>query len=809
MITFSNLTLKGSIQFVENMAFNGGAIALFLPSKLNLIPSTNVSFILNYAYYTGGALHVEDDVNMHCSDSDIPITNECFISIRGYATDLTNISLFFVNNSAAYNGSTIYGGELNKCRLWFTTNDDTDQCGNRVHGTYSDNALQAFLHISKIHKYPPTSLNISSPGQQIRVCHGYEKTKIHDDDPSVIYEVNVHPGGQFYIPVTAVGQANSAVPAKLLHVPTSPLTKYLQFRLSPESQNLDNICTNASFRLYSTNVSKRHGVRFKLFPNSDCLSITPTRTLSIFILPCPLGFILTKQQQKCSCDVRISKFTSECYIDNISIGRMYNNFWISKDCNDTIILHEFRCPLDYCKSDLVNTTLESPSKQCDFNRNGTLCGRCKTNFSLALGSLHCLPCSNNYIALLIPFALAGAFLIAILSILHLTVASGTLSGLIFYANIIQANHQVFFPRATANLATHFISWLNLDLGMETCFYDGMDIYAYSWLQFLFPFYIWSIICAIILISRYSKTFAKILGHNPVAVLATLLLLSYSKILKAIIVPLSWTSLTYYNTTDEYHHKVWLYDGSVGFFQEPKHATLGLFAIITLIVFVLPYIFLLLCGHWLQGFSNWWALSWLNKIKPIMDAYYAPYKKETRYWIGLLLLSRLGLFLTFAINTLGSATINILAVSTVAAALLALQSRIYERRFNDILESISLLNLCIFSIATFYLKKGDHDDGGKSQLYLSSISVAIAFLSFIVILLYHLILRIRSTNVWNDNCKPFIHNQTHGRHLIRNLVTDINTDTQANSDNDNVCATPTSTVVDIRLREPLIELNEAK
>ena len=137
------------------------------------------------------------------------------------------------------------------------------------------------------------------------------------------------------------------------------------------------------------------------------------------------------------------------------------------------------------------------------------------------------------------FALAGVALIATISLFQLIVSVGTLHGLFFYAklNIIQANHQAFFPRATINFFTVFISWLNLDIGIETCFYDGMDIYAYSWFQFLFPFYLWLLVGCIVLLCRYFQSIAKRLGQNPVAVLATLFLMSYSKILSAVIVPL--------------------------------------------------------------------------------------------------------------------------------------------------------------------------------------------------------------------------------------------------------------------------------
>ena len=119
--------------------------------------------------------------------------------------------------------------------------------------------------------------------------------------------------------------------------------------------------------------------------------------------------------------------------------------------------------------------LDDPNSQslCDFNRSGILCGSCRNSLSLALGSLHCIACSNFYIFLVVPFALAGVALVAVILLLRLTVDVGTINGLLFFANIVQANRQAFFPRSI-NFFTVFISWLNLDLGIETCFCDGLS-----------------------------------------------------------------------------------------------------------------------------------------------------------------------------------------------------------------------------------------------------------------------------------------------------------------------------------------------
>jgi len=78
--------------------------------------------------------------------------------------------------------------------------------------------------------------------------------------------------------------------------------------------------------------------------------------------------------------------------------------------------------------------------------------------------------------------------------------------------------------------------------VETCFFKGMDAYSKTWLQFVFPVYIWVIVGLIILASHFSRRFTKLLGNNPVSVLATLILLSYARILRSLIAAIYITYL---------------------------------------------------------------------------------------------------------------------------------------------------------------------------------------------------------------------------------------------------------------------------
>ena len=59
---------------------------------------------------------------------------------------------------------------------------------------------------------------------------------------------------------------------------------------------------------------------------------------------------------------------------------------------------------------------------------------------------------------------------------NLTVSQGTINGLVFYANIVRGNQAVFFLPGDTNILTAFIAWLNLNLGIGTCFADGLNGY---------------------------------------------------------------------------------------------------------------------------------------------------------------------------------------------------------------------------------------------------------------------------------------------------------------------------------------------
>ena len=175
------------------------------------------------------------------------------------------------------------------------------------------------------------------------------------------------------------------------------------------------------------------------------------------------------------------------------------------------------------------------------------------------------------------------------------------------------------------------AWLNLDLGIETCFFSHLDMFWKVLLQFAFPLYIWLLVTAIILLSRYSTVAARLSGSNSVPVLATLFLLSYAKVLSTIIIVFSFTSLE----AEKISPLVWPHDGNLRFLQG-KHIALVVVSTLFALFYIIPLTLLLLFAPVLQRAHNKKIVRLVQRLKPLLDAFQGPYKDRFHWWPGLML-----------------------------------------------------------------------------------------------------------------------------------------------------------------------------
>ena len=200
------------------------------------------------------------------------------------------------------------------------------------------------------------------------------------------------------------------------------------------------------------------------------------------ILDCPLGFEIHRESKTCTCLHYLQLVSKDINCDNFhhTIKRP-TSIWIGNFSKQIVVSN---CPFDYCSQSVLEIKMTSQDDQCNSNRSGIPCGGCRNGLSVIFGTSICEECSNTYLLLILPFMLAGIGLVILSLKCNLTVSTGTLNGLIFYANIVQVNSKVFFrsypPSYLSNLTyvlSVFIAWINLDFGIPVCFAKNLNTFG--------------------------------------------------------------------------------------------------------------------------------------------------------------------------------------------------------------------------------------------------------------------------------------------------------------------------------------------
>ena len=423
-----------------------------------------------------------------------------------------------------------------------------------------------------------------------------------------------------------------------------------------------------------------------------------TEFFYVTLLPCPTGFTLLKSDGLCQCDpVLLAPIASikVCNINEQTILRQPNSWITGTTVNNS---HTYNvsssCPFDYCSPHSSYINPSNPDSQCQFNRTGVLCGQCQQGLSAVLGSSQCKMCSSIYLLLVIPIAVAGIALVIVLFVLNLTVTDGDINAFLLYVNILSINTPVFFPKERF-IKYALVSLANLDLGIETCFYDGMDDYAKMWLQLTFPAYLILIATTLIMASRYSIRIQRLTARRALPVLATLFLLSYTKVLRTISSVLFFyfeiISLPSEDTTI-----VWSVDTSAPLFgiKFTLIFVVSLFLFLILLFFNIILVFTRILSYF----------KCINRFKPMLDAYQGPYKDKYYYWTGLQLVMRA---VFFGLSALDRNT-NLMISSVLLATASSIHGAMFPFKNNakNIQELLMMLNLNCLFIFSLYTTSND-------------------------------------------------------------------------------------------------------
>lgn len=796
----SNITIEGTANFTNNEAENGGGVSLESNTKIveNSIQKNVIVFTSNRARNHGGALFIDDattpDLCAAVIAGNESPTAECFTA--------ASVSYAFSNNYASASGSNLFGGLLDRCTVH----------GEHIQWNESKSGVSTFQKQSNINKSDLDTV-WSHP---VLMCFCRDNLPDCDYHPG---HIQVSRGKGFTLELTAYDQVRHTVNATIYSSLSSSAGGLGEDQVI---QHINRACTELHFNLFTPIESTYLTLSLEGPCNVAGISKAVVRIDNICY--CPIGFqILRSNKAVCDCicdEVLLPYEKTECNTTTNSIIRK-DNFWLTYINNTNgssgYVIHP-NCPFDYChppeKHVSINLNLPHGSDaQCASNRSGTLCGYCKPGLSVSLGSTHCLRCPTYWPGLLVVIILvailSGIGLIVLMLILNLTVAVGTLNAIIFYANIVAANKGVLFPTSEeTSFAYVIVSWLNFDLGIDVCFLNGMDTYLKTWFQLAFTGYIIFLVFVTIQLSHRFDRFGRLIGKkDPVATLATLVLLSNTKLITLLQTIISTFLPVVLKFPDGSQQLLWLPDATVAYLS-PKHALLLITATLVILVGFI-YSILVFSWQWIL-YCPRKRVKWI-KLSSFFESYHVPYNPKHRYWTGLLLFVRGTIYLISAFNSPGDPRITLLSTNFIVSFLLFYIAifgiRMYKSWLMNAMETATYINIIILAIFAQYYSE------------VITVSVGIIFVQLLAVILYHIytyanikiLSRIQNSSGYKKLKKilPSEHVHYPSHRVPADLTTDIDNrfiefiDISNNSDNasqSNVTPSdePTHSVVEIAL-----------
>ena len=617
----TKIVLEGMLHFENNSAYTGSVFNVIGSSWFILNDGLNAKFIGNSAVTKGGAIYAYNEQ-----------TQECMFT----APDGSNISMLFHDNTASYSGSSIFSNNLYNCLAGnksFITSDAKTFYHNISNGTLDR--------------------ELSTVVDRLCICWQQNIFNCTNLDGTIVY-----PGMTLHFPVAALDVFNQVtfteISLILLNHGTVYESKFYTldkkwYLESPMQIIAQSNCTmvNVTFFKHTSNYHDDDPVLTLLIKLSQDLS---NFHIQNHLVPreCPVGFDFYESSHKCDCShvfhnfnhQPVCKISSDGYNPLITItlpvttmshwnwigiinNKNVTSFGVSIDCYiycnfnskyDTYIIN------DNNKSILITALNKLNDKEslCLKNRAGPLCSQCAPGYSVVFGSNDCIRCSNWWLLTIIVYGIVGPLLVYLLYAFKLTLSSGKINGIIFYAQIISIGRVLYLtknsgPNSYFIIVYGLISLINLTINfnLPLCLYDGMTELWKSGIGLMFPVYLLTIVIGLIIISRYSVRLSNRIADSSVQVLVTVVHLSFTTLLSSTL-DVFTPAYIYTNTTDV-PLKVWQKDGTVEY-GKGGHLILMIVTGVVVGSILITYLTVLLAGR---------PLMKINKVRE----YFRPFMKQ--------------------------------------------------------------------------------------------------------------------------------------------------------------------------------------
>ena len=730
---------SGINTFRSNIGNNGGAIHLKTSESYIVIrDKTNVSFIANEGRIAGGAVYVSFDITS-------PVTYDCFVFIEEFnpfchhLNDCSTygVSIAFINNTAPL-GTALYGSTLYNCP-WSNGVHYIDYDNRTVHMIAQD--IINSLHSAELwlHFYP----QVNGSNNVINTQPESIVSKDYDSSPSF----NVTPGGQFTLNLKALDHLLQPVPLTILSHITSPDGRDVtDARASIGATDRYLLVGAEEYTEVPISVYGMEDTSYLVIITSNEASVEFDITVNM--RNCSVGYGFNNETDFPTCECEVDDILPDITCNDDGTITTDSDVWVGllEDSGEYV---QHSCILNYCNLNVTVVDLGFTDEQCADNRAGILCGGCSPTYSRVLGSTRCLSCPDNKtLGLIALFAVLGVLLVILIKIFNITITDGYINGFIFYSNILS----IYLNNLSSSERMPFfvsMAFMNLNFGIETCFYSGMSQIHLTALTLVFPIYLLGILLVIVLFTEYvylSTRVEKLFKHmtlrrknklgnatksaedihsNIIQVLVTLLLFSYTSIIQTCfdilgIVLINTPSGTIVRWGDDPNQKY--FDGI--------HIPL-FFVALALLIVLIPIPFLLTFPRII--------LSWqfTHKLKPLVDAVTGPFGERRRFWLGFQLLCRLVIHF---IAALGLQTSGDLVLAIIIILLLVIQSSVwpYKTMARNLLDLSLMINLTMIAVLNLYVER----DVMERNVLIAFTAIAICELAFLVC--YYIIVKFSFT-----------------------------------------------------------------
>ena len=743
----SNIILDGNMLFEGNRGERGAVFKLYGSSTFHLKNGLRATFINNIAHTKGGAIYAQYE------DYIYKTIKQCTFQVLSPFPNISeyNISMVFINNKAGLSGSSIFSTNLYNCYM------------NESYIT-PQNAKSYYNKIFKFGSFVITPLNLSTLSSRHCLC--FDNKCLPVPNVSLVY-----PGQTLHISMAARDVMNNPAytTISLTLAESKSLSPLPSWYISPHDENqvlLESYqCTLVNFTVYKRDIDPKTIDDTILVVSSADNSML--LNLDIKLLDyCPLGFELNTTTGTCQCSSAIKKlglvgdYKPICQIISYSLATIIkppeSTAWgglmkITNGTNMTTVFGVAHTCHESCNniqdytmflingSDVLiadpNNYLVNNLPLCTPTKTGPLCSTCTTvngiKYSVVFGSSECKQCSNWWLLTLILYAVAGPLLIYLLFVLKLTLTTGTLNGIIFYAQAIgvlnkkiTSSHHVF--SSLYSLTHVFLSILNLNLGFPLCFYNGMTELWKAGLSLLFPLYLLTIVVVLIILSRYSLRLSNRIAHSSVQVLVTVVHLSFISMFTSIsniVGPIN----IYTNDTSNPIFKVWYRDGTVEY-GKGSHLILMIFILLVVGPVMFSYMTILVAGRPLM------RIDILREyIRPVYEAIHGPYKHNKEFFFTTRLLLLVFLYTLDILYKAGDIyKSDVIAIPIIAFYVtIEVSCRPFRKMWLNIFDLFIMWNcVIVFGISWHFFSS-------FSQMSnILALSTIIVFLALIIVIIFH-------------------------------------------------------------------------